>query len=65
MTTTGRPKVKSATLTLRLGPRIKAAAEAAAQHEHRSLTSFIEVMVVNHCPTLGLNPERFAKKPSQ
>lgn len=65
MTTTGRPKVKTATLTVRLDPRIKAAAEAAAQHEHRSLTSFLEVLIVNHCRTLGLNPEHFSKKPSQ
>lgn len=65
MTTARRPKVKTATLTLRLDPSIKAAAEAAAQHEHRSLTSFLEVLIVNHCRTLGLNPEHLPKKPHQ
>lgn len=63
MANTGRPKVKTATLTVRLDPKIKAAAEAAAQQEHRSLTSFLEVLIINHCRTLGLSPENFAKKP--
>jgi uncharacterized protein (DUF1778 family) len=57
-----RAKVKTATLTVRLDPKIKAAAEAAAVYEHRSLTSFLEVLIVNHCQTLGLNPESFAKE---
>ena len=61
MVTTRRQKVKTATLTVRLDPRIKAAAEAAAEHEHRSLTSLLEVLIVNHCRTLGLSPEHFAK----
>ncbi len=65
MTTTRRPKVKTATLTVRLDPRIKAAAEAAAQHEHRSLTNLLDLLIVNHCLTLGLNPEHFAKEPRQ
>ena len=65
MVTTRRPKVKTATLTVRLDPKIKAAAEAAAEHEHRSLTSFLEVLIVNHCRTLGLSPEHFAKESRQ
>jgi hypothetical protein len=65
MTTTRRPKVKTATLTVRLDPRIKAAAEAAAEQEHRSLTSFLEVLIVNHCGKLGLSPEHFAKESRQ
>lgn len=63
MTAIRRPKVKTATLTVRLDPKIKAAAEAAAEQDHRSLTSLIEVLIVNHCRTLGMNPERFAKEP--
>jgi hypothetical protein len=63
MNTARHPKVKTATLTVRLDPTIKAAAVAAAQHEHRSLTSFLEMLVVNHCRTLGLNLEHFAKEP--
>ena len=53
-----RPKIKTATLTLRLDPKIKAAAEAAAEKDHRSLTSLLEVLIVNHCRALGLGPEQ-------
>lgn len=63
MAITRRPKLKTATLTVRLDPKIKAAAEAAAEYEHRSLTNFLEVLIVNHCQTLGLSPEHFAKDP--
>jgi hypothetical protein len=49
-----RPKVKTATMTLRVDPKIKAAAEAAAEREHRSITSLIEVLILNHCRSLGL-----------
>lgn len=65
MPTMRRPKVKTATLTMRLDPKIKAAAEAAAEQDHRSLTSLLEVLIVNHCRALGLNPERFSKESSQ
>lgn len=56
-----RPKVKTATLTVRLDPKIKAAAEAAAEREHRSLTSLLEVLILNHCRKLGLQPDQFVK----
>jgi hypothetical protein len=42
-------KTKTAVLTIRLDPRIKAAAEIAAEREHRSVTGFIEVLILNHC----------------
>jgi uncharacterized protein (DUF1778 family) len=58
-----RPKVKTATLTVRLDPKIKAAAEAAAEFERRSLTNFLEVLIVNHCQTLGLSLEHTPKEP--
>ena len=61
MPTSRRPKVKTATLTVRIDPKIKAAAEAAAEQDHRSLTSLLEVLIVNHCRTRGLSPERFSK----
>ncbi len=60
-----RTKIKTATLTVRLDPKIKAAAEAAAEQDHRSLTSLLEVLIVNHCRALGLNPERSSKESSQ
>jgi hypothetical protein len=50
---------------MRLDPKIKAAAEAAAEQDHRSLTSLLEVLIVNHCRALGLNPERFSKESNQ
>lgn len=58
-----RPKVKTATLSVRLDPVIKAAAESAAVLERRSLTSLLEVLILNHCRTLGIRPDSRAKEP--
>jgi hypothetical protein len=44
-----RGRNKTAVLTLRIEPRIKAAAEMAAEMEHRSLTAMIEVLILDHC----------------
>jgi hypothetical protein len=60
-----RPKVKTATMTLRVDPRIKAAAEAAAQRDHRSITSLIEVLILNHCRSVGLNPMHTTEERNQ
>jgi hypothetical protein len=60
-----RPKIKTATMTLRLDPRIKAAAEMAAQRDHRSITSLIEVLILNHCRSVGLNPLRASEERNQ
>ena len=57
-----RPKVKTATMTLRVDPRIKAAAEAAAIREHRSITSLIEVLILNHCEAVGLTTAQMPRK---
>lgn len=65
MTSPRRPKIKTATLTVRMDPKIKAAAEAAAEYEHRSLTNFLEVLIVNHCKALGIRPEYVPKVISQ
>jgi predicted HicB family RNase H-like nuclease len=51
-----RPRTKTAVMSLRVDPRVKAVAEFAAEREHRSLTSFIEVLILNHCETLGIHP---------
>jgi hypothetical protein len=45
----GRPKTKTTTVTLRVTPELKAAAEVAADRDHRSLTGLIEVLILNHC----------------
>jgi hypothetical protein len=50
----GRSKKKTAVLTLRIEPRLKAAAEEAARRDHRSLTGFIEVLILQHCKGLSI-----------
>jgi predicted HicB family RNase H-like nuclease len=52
----GKPSIKTATLTLRVEPEIKAAAEMAAAQGRRSLTSLVEVMLVKHSKSLNLYP---------
>jgi hypothetical protein len=49
-----REKRKTAVVTLRIEPRLKAAAEMAAEHDRRSLTNFIEVLIVERCRTLNI-----------
>ncbi len=46
-----RPKTKTEAISLRLSPQVKAAAELAAQREHRTLTNFIEFLILTHCET--------------
>lgn len=58
----GRPKIKTATMTLRVDPEIKAAAEKAAAQDCRSLTSLIEMLLVKHCKSLSLYPSTHAIK---
>jgi hypothetical protein len=48
------PKRKTATVTLRLDPLLKAAAKRAADRDRRSLTNFIEVLIEEHCRTLEI-----------
>ena len=45
----GRSKTKTTTVTLRVTPELKAAAELAADRDHRSLTGLIEVLILDHC----------------
>jgi len=47
---------KTAVLTMRVDPLIKAAAELAAERDHRSLTSMIEVLIMNHCKAHDIHP---------
>lgn len=46
-----RGKTKTTTVTLRMAPALKAAAELAADRDHRTLTGLIEVLILNHCKT--------------
>lgn len=57
----GRPKTKTATVTFRIDPEIKAAAEEAAARDHRSLTNLVEVLLMKHCESIKLYP--LARKP--
>ncbi len=50
----GRLKTKTTTLTLRVTPELKAAAEVAADRDHRSLTGLIEVLILNHCKSQNI-----------
>jgi hypothetical protein len=49
-------------MTLRVEPDIKAAAEKAAAQDRRSLTSLVEVLLVDHCKKLNLYPLTPASK---
>lgn len=49
-----REKRKTAVVTLRIEPRVKAAAEKAADHDRRSLTNFIEVLIIERCKALNI-----------
>lgn len=53
----GRPKTKTSVMTLRVSPEIKAAAELAAEQDHRSVTSLIEVLILNHCKVMNIHPK--------
>lgn len=50
----GKPKLKTATITLRVEPQVKTIAELAAKQDHRSLTNLVEVLILNHCDKLGI-----------
>jgi hypothetical protein len=54
----GKPKRKTAVMTMRVSPHVKAAAEAAAEHDHRSVTSLVEVLILNHCKALKIDPQK-------
>ncbi len=52
---------KTATLNLRIDPAIKEAAREAANREHRSVASFIEILIRQHCEDHGITiPEQQA-----
>ena len=53
----GRPKKKTAVMTLRVDPRVKAAAEKAAERDNRSVTSLVEVLILDYCRTHSILPE--------
>lgn len=54
----GKPRRKTAVMTLRVEPWVKAVAELAAEHDRRSVTSLIEVLVLAHGKALGIEPQQ-------
>jgi hypothetical protein len=51
---TPRLKVKTDTIQLRVEPRLKEAAERAAKLEHRTLSNWIEFLILDRCKQLNL-----------
>jgi hypothetical protein len=49
-------RVKTAQVNLRLEPKLKAAAEKAAAKDHRSLTSLVEKLLIDHLKKTKLPP---------
>jgi hypothetical protein len=47
------PRIKAATLNLRIEPELKAAAEKAAADDRRSLTSLIETLLADYLKRKG------------
>jgi predicted HicB family RNase H-like nuclease len=50
----GKPRVKTALIQLRTDPRLKTAAETAAQLEHRNLSNWIEALILARCKQLNV-----------
>jgi hypothetical protein len=49
---------KTETLNLRVSPALKAALQAAARREHRSMANMVEHLVLGYCEQHGLAAER-------
>ena len=50
----GKAKKKTAVMTFRVSPMVKAAAERAAEHERRSVTNLVEVLILDRCKALNI-----------
>jgi predicted HicB family RNase H-like nuclease len=61
----GRPKRKTALMNLRVEPQVKEFAERAAERDHRSLTSFVEVLILDHCKKVGIKPNAQSQPPKE
>jgi hypothetical protein len=49
-----KTKTKTAVMTLRVSPTVKAAAKRAAEHDHRSVTNLVEVLILDRCKALNI-----------
>jgi hypothetical protein len=57
-----KANTKTATMTLRVSPTVKAAARRAAEHDRRSVTNLVEVLILDHCKTLNIPVETNASR---
>lgn len=60
-----RMERKTETLNLRVSPELKELVRLAAEHEHRTIANFIEVLIRDHCERVGIAASgRRTKQPS-
>jgi len=53
------PKIKTATLNLRIDPRVKEGIRIAADKDHRSIANMVEMLIRRHCASSGIGiPEQ-------
>jgi hypothetical protein len=53
------PKIKTATLNLRIDPNVKEGIRIAADNEHRSVANMVEMLIRRHCDDSGIRiPEQ-------
>ena len=48
------PKIKTATLNLRIDPSVKEGIRIAADQEHRSVANMVEMLIRRHCDDSGI-----------
>lgn len=59
-----RPKTKTLATSMKLSPHIRAAWEAAASAEHRTLSNMFEIMVLEHCKRHRISITKVADAPT-
>ena len=48
------PKTKTATLNLRIDPRVKEGIRIAASKDHRSIANMVEILIRRYCADTGV-----------
>ena len=56
---------KTATLNLRVTPKMKELLRLAAEREHRTVANLIEVLVFEHCSRMGVSAPDVNKRPKK
>ena len=54
----GKPRRKTAFMNLRVDPKVKAVAERAAERDNRSVTSLVEVLIMDYGKKAGIKSDR-------